>query len=624
MNYSRQQLEALGEPLGESVTQTKPGGYGRIYGGGGGSTNSTVTQSNIPNWMRPQVEGMLGAAGQELFNMDGDTITGIKQYTPYSTNMGDYFAGFNQDQQNVFDQARQMQTPNQFYQGSQYANMAGMGGLSSANQAYGYGGAGYGSGMQGQQYGTAGGGYYGGMGAGYGAQGADYGAQAAGMSPQAQMYGQAGYGSGMQGQQLGISGGGYYGGQAAGLAPQAQQYGQGAADIGMMGLRAEELGRDVGDEARYYARQTAGMGGTYERMATDPSNVAAYMSPYMQNVTDVAKQNAVENAKISNLGANLGAARQGTYGGARQLLAETQREAALGKQLNDIDVTGLQKAYEDAQRSQQFGATLGLQGLQGAQQGFNTALSGGQLGLSGIGQAISGQQAGIQGLNQAGNLYGIGLQGVGQQLAGTAQGMQGSQYGLAGLNQAGNLYGLGMQGSQMGMQGAQTGLQGIDRQLAGTYQGIQGAQTGLQGVSGAQSGYSLANQAGSNLANMGTQQQQADLARMLFQSQMGDQQQAFDQRHYDQAIQNYAMSQVYPQQQLAFYNSLLRGYATPTTTTTQYQAAPSPLGQLAGIGTAAAGAYGLATKRAGGKIEEQDDGGIDELMIRKTLKKVQK
>ena len=35
MNYSRRQLEAMGEPLGESVTRLKPGG--RIYGGGGGN-----------------------------------------------------------------------------------------------------------------------------------------------------------------------------------------------------------------------------------------------------------------------------------------------------------------------------------------------------------------------------------------------------------------------------------------------------------------------------------------------------------------------------------------------------------------------------------------------------------
>ena len=35
MNYSRRQLYALGEPLGNSVTVNKVGG-GRIYGGGGG------------------------------------------------------------------------------------------------------------------------------------------------------------------------------------------------------------------------------------------------------------------------------------------------------------------------------------------------------------------------------------------------------------------------------------------------------------------------------------------------------------------------------------------------------------------------------------------------------------
>jgi len=33
MSYSRRQLEALGEPFGDSCTRTKAGG-GRIYGGG--------------------------------------------------------------------------------------------------------------------------------------------------------------------------------------------------------------------------------------------------------------------------------------------------------------------------------------------------------------------------------------------------------------------------------------------------------------------------------------------------------------------------------------------------------------------------------------------------------------
>lgn len=36
MSYSRRQLESLGEPFGNDATRVKPGGYGRIYGRGGG------------------------------------------------------------------------------------------------------------------------------------------------------------------------------------------------------------------------------------------------------------------------------------------------------------------------------------------------------------------------------------------------------------------------------------------------------------------------------------------------------------------------------------------------------------------------------------------------------------
>jgi hypothetical protein len=111
-------------------------------------------------------------------------------------------------------------------------------------------------------------------------------------------------------------------------------------------------------------QQAAGTGGMYERMATDPMSMQAYMSPYMQNVIEIQKQQAIEDAQRAQLGANLGAARQGTYGGARQTLAQTQREAALNKQLSDIQAQGLQSAFDQAQKSQQFGVTSGLQGLQ--------------------------------------------------------------------------------------------------------------------------------------------------------------------------------------------------------------------------------------------------------------------
>jgi hypothetical protein len=120
-------------------------------------------------------------------------------------------------------------------------------------------------------------------------------------------------------------------------------------------------------------------GQQYMGMATDPYATAAFMSPFMQNVVDIQKQAAIRDAQKTQLGANLGAARQGTYGGARQLLAQTERERALGGQLGDIQARGLQSAFEQARQAQQFGAELGLRGTGQAIQAGQTL---GQLGTA--------------------------------------------------------------------------------------------------------------------------------------------------------------------------------------------------------------------------------------------------
>jgi hypothetical protein len=452
-------------------------------GGGGGGTSTTYT-SNIPEWLRPQTEALLGAATQEYFTtkLDPTTgkydITGVKPYKPFSEDPRNYFAPINQQQRNVYGEAAGMTTSPLFGEAAGMSRQAGMGGMGTAQQALGYG-------------------------------------------------------------QLGAG----YGGMAAGMAPEAQLYGRTAADIGTMGLRAEELGRDVGEEARQYARQAAGMGGTFEQMATDPGSTQEYMSPYMQNVVERQKLAAIEDAQRANLGQNLAAARQGTYGGARQALAQSQREAALEKQMGDIQAQGLQSAFEQAQRAQQFGVTTGLQGLQGAQAGLGTALQGGQLGLSGIGQAMAGQQAGLAGLGQAGQLYG---------------------------------------------------------------QGMQGAQAGLAGVSGAQAGYGLSGQMGAQLGNIGTAEQDAVLRRLGFQGEMGGQQRQFEQDIINQAIQNFAVGQESPFQRLAQYSGLLRGYATPTMTAESYRSGPNAAQTLAGLGTTLYGAS-MPGKKKGGVIEEGID-----------------
>ena len=534
------------------------GGMTLEGGGGGGPTSSTVTQTNIPEWLRPQTEALLGAATKEYFQtreIPGKAaqydeegrevspatestfeITGVKPFTPYSTRPGDYVAEFSPLQQQMQFEAANMMRPEGFEYGAGMTAAAGQGGFDAARLAGQYGGAGFESGMLGQRLGTEGGGYYGGMGAGYGAQ-------------------------------------------AAGMAPEAQQYGRTAADIGQMGLRAEALGRDVGEEARGFARQAAGTGQQYAQMATDPRAMQAYMSPYMQNVMDVQKQAAILDAQKAQLAANLAAPRMGTAGGSRQALMTAERERGLQTQLSNIQAQGMQKAYEDAQRAQQFGITAGLQGLQGAQQGLGTALSGGQLGLSGIGQAIAGQQAGMQGLGQAGQLYGLG------------------------------------------MQGAETGLRGVQQQLAGTAQGMQGAGMGLQGIDRTISGLGLGATAGRNLADIANMMQGADINRMRFQGEVGAEQRAREQAIINQAIQNYAQAEMTPFERLSGYNALLRGYATPTTSTQSYMAPPSPMSQIAGAGTTA---YALSQlgKKKGGKIKAKDGAGIDDLIIQKTAKKV--
>jgi hypothetical protein len=152
-----------------------------------------------------------------------------------------------------------------------------------------------------------------------------------------------------------------------------------------------------------------GAGQQYMAMATDPGAQQAFMSPYMQNVVDLQKQEAIRDAQKGMLAQNLGAARQGTYGGARQLLAGTERERNLQQNLANIQATGAQKAYEDAIRGMQFGTTAGLQGAQAATQAGATL---GQLGTAqqAAGIDLAKAQEAFGGMTQAEQQKALDLQ----------------------------------------------------------------------------------------------------------------------------------------------------------------------------------------------------------------------
>ena len=154
--------------------------------------------------------------------------------------------------------------------------------------------------------------------------------------------------------------------------------------------------------------------------------------------------------------------------------------------------------------------------------------------------------------------------------------------------------GAGLQAQQMGEQSKQYG--------AGY--GMQGLQTGLQ--------------AAGQLGQLGQTQYGQQLSNIGLQNQMGAQQQAQQQGILNQQIQNYAMAQQYPQQQLAFMSNMLRGLPMQSTTANMYQAAPSAVSQLAGLGTAAYGVSKMAGNKKGGRIKaDQRPAGLAELALSK-------
>jgi hypothetical protein len=112
MSYSRRQLEAFGEPLGDSVTR-KEGGR-TIYGGGGSSSSAPSEQTvkqDLPDWAIPYAKNVLGK-GAAL----GDST--------YQAYKGERLADFNPMQQQVFDAAKNMQTSSVTGQGINAAGQA--------------------------------------------------------------------------------------------------------------------------------------------------------------------------------------------------------------------------------------------------------------------------------------------------------------------------------------------------------------------------------------------------------------------------------------------------------------------------------------------------------------------
>jgi hypothetical protein len=100
-----------------------------------------------------------------------------------------------------------------------------------------------------------------------------------------------------------------------------------------------------------------------------------------------------------------------------------------------------------------------------------------------------------------------------------------------------------------------------------------------------------------------TQQYNTGLQQM---STLGGQQQAQYQKQLDVPYQEFLNQQNQPYKQLSYMSDLIRGTPLGMQSSNQvYQAPPSTMSQIAGLGLTAAGAYGMA-KAEGGTISEQE------------------
>jgi hypothetical protein len=172
----------------------------------------------------------------------------------------------------------------------------------------------------------------------------------------------------------------YTGPRVADFTPMQQQAFQGIQNLGPSQLNAPAAGMTMG----------AGIGGMqaqnqYAQQATNPGAMQSYMSPYMQNVVDWQKSQAIQDYGRQLPGQQAAATRAGAFGGSRQAIVESEAQRNLQNQLAGIQATGTQNAFEQANKNLQFGSDLGIRGLGLAGQ------MGGQLGQ--IGQTAFGQQA---------------------------------------------------------------------------------------------------------------------------------------------------------------------------------------------------------------------------------------
>ena len=477
----------------------------RVYDGGGSSAPSSTTQTtDLPDWAKPYAQ---------------ETLEKAKGVTnqPYQTYDQSRIAGFDPLQQRAYEGVGGMRTSPQLDTASGISQLAAMRGLGASYQP-GYFGNQF---RAPQQY-----------------QPSQFGMMSA-QAPDLQQY--------QMGPAERVAGGQYDAPQMdtaqTGYRPDIQAFQMGPAERVAAGQYAtpEMTAAQTGyrPDLQQFQMGPAQQVGTQDYTG---GNVAKYMDPYMQQVVGVQQREAQRQSDIAGTQEAGQAVKQGAFGGSRAGLLEAERQRNLATQLGNIQATGSQAAFQNAQQqfnqqqqrdlqaqqaNQQAGLTTGQQNL-AAQLGVQQL--GTQTGLqSALANLNNQQQAAVQ--NQAAQLQTQGLsagQAMQAALANQQAGLTVGQQNLASQQQAQQL------GTQTGLQ---TALANLSSEQQANVQN-QAAQLQTQGLTAGQAMQAaLANQQ----AGLTTGQQ--NLAAQLSTQQLGAGQNMQAQLANQQAYQNMLQQQ---------------------------------------------------------------------------------
>lgn len=357
---------------------------------------------------------------------------------------------------------------------------------------------------------------------------------------------------------------------------------------------------------------------------TDPEQISQYMSPYQQLVTDREKEEARRQSEIMGQQIGTQAAGAGSLGGYREAIMQAERQRNLEDQLGDIQAAGSQQAYQLAMQGMEADRAARGQLETFAQQQFAQNEANKQRQMQFAADVFAANQQAQQqaeilsqqqfAQNEANrqqqmqfNLAAYQAEEQARQQAETfaqqqfaqneANRQQQMQFNLAAYQA----------GEQARQQAAQLGLSAQEQEQRGRMaeeearraahqmnleQARAAATLGQQAYGQVLSGDQQRLAAAGLLGDFAQQRQGMEMERLRAMQTAGQIQRELAQRGLDIGYADFLRQQAYPKEQLSFYSSMLQGIPiAPGQVSQAYGVTPSMTQQLLGSGIAGVGLY---------------------------------